>query len=157
MRLVLLLAILSVIAGCQQTSASLRDEAEALLQVPESTQLATGGYDARQTVEGHLAALVRSQYGTDESWDDVVAYFDAELGNRGWQPGGCSSGLPSTEEWAVMAWHSDNRILRLGHLRDEWAVKHERQFVTIYDVALIGKGLAPQCPERRTPAVPPPT
>ena len=139
MRLVLLLAILSLIAGCQQTSASLRDEAEALLQVPESTQLATGGYDARQTVEGHLAALVRSQYGTDESWDDVV------------------SGLPSTDEWAVMAWHSDNRILRLGHLRDERAVKHERQFVTIYDVALIGKGLAPQCPERRTPAVPPPT
>jgi hypothetical protein len=61
-----MLAIVSLVAGCQQTSASLRDEAESLLQVPESTQLATGGYDARQTVEGHLAALVWRQYGTDE-------------------------------------------------------------------------------------------
>jgi hypothetical protein len=91
------------------------------------------------------------------TWDDVVAYFDAELGKRGWQQGGCSSGLRSTDEWAVMAWHSDSRILRVGHLRDERAVKHDGQFVTIYDVALIGEGLAPQCPERRTPAVPPST
>jgi len=147
-----MLVVLCLVAGCQQTSASLRDEAEALLQVPESTQLATGGYDARQTVEGHLAALVWRQYGTDESWDEVVAYFAAELGKRGFREGGCSSGLRSTDEWAVMAWHSDNRILRLGHLRDERAVKHEREFVTIYDVALIGEGQ--QCPELRTPAVP---
>lgn len=152
--LVSILAILSLVASCQQTSSSLRDEAEAQLQAPGSTQLGAGGHDAMQTIEGHLAAIAWRQYGTDASWDDVVTYFDAELRNRGWQEGGCSSGFPSTDEWAVMAWHSDSRILRLGHLIDERAVKHDQQFVTVYAVALIGEGIDPGCPERRTPAVP---
>ncbi|HYU50534.1 MAG TPA: hypothetical protein VEO91_11485 [Candidatus Limnocylindria bacterium] len=96
-----------------------------------------------QTIEGHLAAIAWRQYGTDASWDDVVTFFDAELRNRGWQEGGCASGFPSTDEWAVMIWHSDSRILRLGHLIDERAVKHDQQFVTVYAGGAHWRGYRP--------------
>jgi hypothetical protein len=131
--------VVAVVACGGPTRDSLSDEAEAKLQVPGSKELATGGYDAENTVDGPLAAVAWRQYGVDVPWEDVVAYFDAELRGRGWQEGGSSSGLRSTGEWAVEAWHRDDRILRLGHLRDT-PTKDSGSFVTFYEVALIGKG-----------------
>jgi hypothetical protein len=53
-----------------------------------------------------------------------------------------SSGLPSTDEYAVTAWHRGDRILRLGHLR---GVPGARccSFQTFYSVTLIGQGVPP--------------
>ncbi len=48
--------------------------------------------------------------------------------------------LRSTGEKAVEAWHFGDRILRLGDLRKA-PVENAGQFVTFYEVALIGQGL----------------
>jgi hypothetical protein len=132
--------VLAVVACGGPTRGSLSDEAEAQLQIPGSKELAAGGHDAENTLDGPLAAIAWRQYGVNASWEEVVAYFDAELRERGWQEGGSSSGIPSTQEWAVQAWHRDDRILRLGH-RHNAPTKDSGSFVTFYEVALIGKGV----------------
>lgn len=108
--------------------------------MPGSSELLSGGYDEEQTPEGRLAAVAWREYGVDASWDEVVAYFDAELANQGWEDGGGSSGLKSTAEHAVRAWHRDDRILRLGHLRNS-PKPESGSFITFYEVALIGQGV----------------
>ena len=108
--------------------------------MPGSTELASGGTDEEQTPEGGLPAIAWRRYGVDASWEEVIAYFDRELAAQGWEDGGGSSGLTSTIEHAVQAWHRDDRILRLGHLRG--SPKPEAgSFRTFYSVALIGQGV----------------
>ena len=78
-------------AGCGSegpTRASLSEEVEAQLQIPGSVELiSTGGHDAEQTSEGPLPAIAWREYGADATWDEVVAYVDAELRARGWERG----------------------------------------------------------------------
>jgi hypothetical protein len=120
---------------------SLSQEAEALLRFEGSVELiANGGHDAEQTPEGPLPALAWREYGVDASWDEVVAYFDAELRDRGWSTGGSTSGFASTGEYAAEAWHRHERILRLGHQRNR-SIDVPGSFITIYQVTLIGKGV----------------
>jgi hypothetical protein len=122
------------------TRATLGDEAVAQLQMPGSTELASGGTDEEQTPEGRVPAIAWRSYGVDASWEELIAYFDRELEAQGWEDGGGSSGLTSTTEHAVRAWHRDDRILRLGHLSD--SPKPEAgSFLTFYSVALIGQGI----------------
>lgn len=102
--------------------------------------MTSGGTDLEQTPEGEIPAIEWRRYGVDASWDDVVAYFEAELSARGWEEGGGSVGLTSTIEYAVEAWHLGDRILRLGHLRDS-PKPDAGSFRTSYSVALIGQGL----------------
>jgi hypothetical protein len=115
-------------------------EEEAQLQLQGSTLLTSGGTDIERSPEGDIPAIAWRRLGVDASWTDVVAYFDAELRRRGWEEGGGSSGLTSTIEHDVEAWHKGDRILRLGHLRD--SPKPEAgSFLTYYSVALVGQGL----------------
>jgi hypothetical protein len=125
--------------SCSPTRASLGGEA-ALLQMPGSTELASGGTDEEQTPEGRVPAIAWRRYGVDASWEEIVAYFAAELTAQGWEDGGGSSGLTSTVEHAVQAWHRDGRILRLGHLRGS-PKPGAGSFRTFYSVALIGQGV----------------
>jgi hypothetical protein len=127
-----------LLVACGPTPSSLASEAEASLHLPGSTEVATGGYDAEKSVYGSLSAVAWRQYGADVPWEDVLAYFDAELARRGWEPGGGSSGLTSTDEYVVEAWHKSDRILRLGYMRNG---PPGANFGTFYDVALIGSGL----------------
>jgi predicted small lipoprotein YifL len=122
------------------TQTSLSEEAAAKLSVSNSTQLASGGHDSEQTPEGAIPAIAWRRYGVDAPWDDVVAFFEAELSALGWEEGGGSSGLRSTIEFAVEAWHKGDRILRLGHLRDS-PKPDSGSFATFYSVTLIGEGL----------------
>jgi hypothetical protein len=87
------------------------------MRLPGSSELASGGTDEEQTPEGRVPAIASRGYGVDASWEETVAYFDRELEAQGGEDGGGSSGLTSTIEHAVQAWHRDDRILRLGHLR----------------------------------------
>jgi hypothetical protein len=123
------------------TRASLSQEEVAKLHLSGSVDLiADGGHDSEQTPEGQLAAIAWHEYGIDSSWDNVVAYFDAEMRNRGWQIGGGSSDGRSTQELDVIAWHSGDRILRVAHRRN--ATKPDSgSFAIIYRVTLIGQGL----------------
>ena len=135
-------AILALaLTGCSlsgPTRASLSEEEAAKLHIAGSVELiADGGHHAEQTPEGPLAALAWRRYGVDASWDDVVAYFEAELSARGWAEGGESSGLRSTIAYAVESWHKADRILRLGHLRDS-QTSDAGSFQSFYSVALIG-------------------
>jgi hypothetical protein len=126
--------------SCSPTRTSLSGEETAQLQMPGSTELASGGHDEEQTPEGPLPAIASRGYGVDASWEEIVAYFDRELEAQGWKDGGGSSGLTSTIEHAVQAWHRDDRILRLGHLRGS-PKSGSGSFLTFYSVALIGQGV----------------
>jgi hypothetical protein len=124
------------------SQASLAAEPEASLQSPESTELQSGGFEAHGTPEGPLPSVAWRRYGTGSAWQDVVAFFDAELRRRGWAPGGGSSGIArSTEEFDVTAWNKDDRIVRLSHRR--FVATDTIGFGTYYEVTLIGQGL--QC------------
>lgn len=142
-RVVLCAALAVVLVGCASsgpTRASLGEEDAAQIQVPGSTLLTSGGSDLEQSPEGTIPAIAWRRYGVDAAWEDVVAHFDAEMRDQGWQVGGGSSGLRSTIEYSVEAWHKGDRILRLGHLRD--SPKPEAgSFLTLYSVALIGQGV----------------
>lgn len=136
-------AMAATLIGCTLTGptmTSLSEEWAAKLRTSGSVELISGGHDAEQTPEGPLAAIAWREYGVDASWDEVVAYFDAELRDRGWEEGGGSSGLRSTIEYAVEAWHKGDRILRLGHLRNS-PKPDSGSFVTFYSVTLIGQGV----------------
>jgi len=122
------------------TQASLGEEEAAQLRVPGSKLLTSGGSEREQTPEGAIPPIAWNRYGVDAPWDEVVAYFDAELRDRGWEEGGGSSGLRSTIEHDVEAWHKEDRILRLGHLRNS-PKPDAGSFVTFYSLALIGEGL----------------
>lgn len=132
------------------TQMSLAGEPAAQLQVEGSTQLSSGGHDAESGIEGSSSALTVREYGVDATWDQIVAKFDTVLKGQGWRDGGCSSALKSTREWAVMAWHTDDRVLRLSHRRGP-SIKGLGSFRVVYQVALIGEGLEPACPENRQP------
>ena len=132
-------AIVAIAAACGPTRDSLGNEEAAQLRLAGSKEIAAGGLDAESGVGGQRAALTWRQYGVDAPWSDVVAYFDAEMQARGWQTGGGSSGLPSSSEWEAMAWHSKDRILRLGHIRN--VPNNSGLFETFYDVTLIGRGV----------------
>jgi hypothetical protein len=105
-----------------------------------STELASGGHDEERTPEGVLPAIAWREYGVEASWDEIVAYFDAELAEQGWEDGGGSSGIRSTSEHAVEAWHKGDRILRLGHLRYSPSPE-SGSFLAYYRVSLIGQGV----------------
>jgi len=127
------------------TSMSLAAEPEARLQIPSSRELFAGGHDSEWSLEsGPLPAISQRLYGVDSTWEEVVAYFDTELKELGWRHGGCSSGLATTGEWDVEAWHLDNRILRLGNRRRD-IPPDAGIFVTYYTVALIGKAVPSGC------------
>ncbi len=135
--------ILAAVSGCESSRpsrTSLGKEDVARLQYSGSKQLADGGNDAQRSIEGDIPPIAWRRYGVNASWDEIVAFFDNELTRRGWEPGGGSSGLRSTGERAVEAWHFGDRILRLGNLRKA-PVENAGQFVTFYEVALIGQGM----------------
>ena len=137
-------AVAVLLAGCQPTMASLADEAAARLEAPNSELAAAGGHDASTSIAGDLSAITRRAYGTNEKWETVAAYFRDKLVAAGWVDGGCSSGIRATTEYEVMAWHTDDRILRLGHRRS--APTHAApMYATWYEVALIGHGPPPDC------------
>ena len=137
--LAIVLIALIACASCSPTRASLQSEEAAKLQMPDSTELASGGHDEEQTPEGGLPAIAWREYGVDASWDEVFAYFGAELTAQGWEVGGGSSGIRSTSEYDAEAWHKGDRILRLGHLRDS-PKPDAGSFMTWYRVSLIGQG-----------------
>jgi hypothetical protein len=56
---------------------------------------------------------------------------------------GMKSSRTSVDEWDVEAWHSDDRILRLGHRRD--TPRNAVLIGTYYSVTLIGEGVPPGC------------
>jgi hypothetical protein len=127
-------------ASCGPTQASLSREEAAQLQMPGSTELGGGPGGNDEVHLFDVPAITSRAYGVDASWDELVAYFDRELKAMGWEDGGGSSGLTSTSENAVQAWHRDDRILRLGHMRN--SPKPEAgSFKTFYSVALIGQGV----------------
>lgn len=136
------------------TRAVLAAEPEAVLQFPGSTEFSVGGTDAVSSIEsGSTPAITWRRLGVKASWDEIVSYFDSELRARGWRQGGCSAGLKSSEEHDVVAWHSDDRILRLGYRRDG-----PRDAVLVgkyYSVALIGEGVAPGCADSDSASAPP--
>lgn len=132
------IAVLLLVAACAPTRSSLASESEASLHLAGSIELAAGGHDADSSIYGSLSADAWRQYGTDVPFDDVVTYFDSELRRRGWDPGGGSSGLTSTDEYAVEAWHKSARILRVGHMRNG---PPGANFATFYMVSLIASGL----------------
>ena len=134
------IVVLIACVSCSSTRASLSGEEAAQLQMPGSTELASGGTDEEQTPEGRVPAIAWRRYGVDASWEEVLDYFDRELEAQGWEDGGGSSGLRSTIEHAVQAWNRDDRILRLGHLRDS-PKPGAGSFRTFYSVALIGEGV----------------
>jgi hypothetical protein len=129
------------------TKVSLAAEPVAQLQFPGSVELSAGGREAQWTLEsGSQAAVVWRRYGVDAAWEDVATYFTQELAARGWLEGGCASGQPSTRESDVVAWHTQDRILRVGNRRDR--PKDVGTIRTYYEVALLGKGVAPVCARR---------
>ena len=129
--------------GCASsgtTRSSLAAEAAAQLHMPGSSEITSGGHDEEHTPEGVLAAITWREYGVDASWEEIVAFFDRKLTGQGWEAGGGSSGIRSSSEHAVEAWHRGDRILRLGHLRDS-PDPGAASFRTWYEVALIGHGV----------------
>lgn len=101
---------------------------------PGSTLLARGGYNARLTVEGPFPPATWRIYGTSAPATAVIAHFEEEALNRGWEGG---PGIPSTSELEAFDWRRDELFWRLGVLdTDEW---HQRidgsaDYPTMYEV-----------------------
>jgi hypothetical protein len=126
--------------GCGASAGSLKDEQEAQLSFANSMQVAAGGHDSEQTLGGSVPAIVWRSYGVDAPFEDILAYFNSELSERGWEPGGGSSGSRTTDEFDVEAWHTRDRIFRLAHLRNP-PTADAPSYSTYYEVALIGSGV----------------
>lgn len=137
------MAMLVQLGGCSSprpewgTYQDLTQQPEAALIYPGSELLSDGGYDAEWTVEGPMPAAVWMIYGSDAPIDDIVAYYDAELAERGFDPAPAGR---STNEIASWSWRRDDLAFSLGHKDpDDWAERLERasEFATLYEVRIV--------------------
>ena len=139
-----LLAMLASLAACEAPTgyADLEKNPEADLLYPGSEPLSDGGHGPEDAPDGPLTAVYWQILGTDGSASEILDFYDMELGERGWEPGGGSSGIPTTSELDAHAWHQGEAIFRLAIKDpDEW---HRRlpgsdRFATLYEISLIGE------------------
>ena len=141
----LVLAVVVLIAlhtACDVATSSgtyeyLTTQPEADLVYPESDLLSDGGYDAEMTIDGPQPAALWKIFGSDASIDDILAHYQAELADRGWESMPSSRSTSEIEAWR---WSRGDLGFRLGQKDpDTW---HERlpgsdRFATIYEVRLV--------------------
>lgn len=114
----------------------LKEQPEADLVFPDSELLAEGGYDAEMTIDGPQPAALWRIYGSNAAIEDILAYYEAELGDRGWEPIPSSRSSTEIDAWQ---WIRDDLGFSLGH--KDPAQWHERlpgsdRFLTIYEIRL---------------------
>lgn len=114
----------------------LANQSEADLVYPDSELLSDGGYDAELTIDGPQPAGVWKIYGSNAAIEDIRAYYEAQLAERGWRQ---VPGSRSTTELDAWSWIRGDLGFRLGIKDpDDW---HERlagsdRFGTLYEVRL---------------------
>jgi hypothetical protein len=129
-----MLVIAMTACGEPERLAGLRAMEEAGLAFPESTRLATGGYDEELTMDGPQPAATWTIYGTTAPAEEVIAFFEEEADLRGWDGG---LGIRSTSEVEAYSWRREDSAWRLGILDvEEW---HQRidgsdRYPTMYEV-----------------------
>ena len=139
--------ILLAAFGCNAESGGydeLRARPEAGLIFPGSDQLRDGGFDAEMTPDGPQAAQWWAIFGTHASSAEILAFYEAELASRGWEPGGGSSGISGTNEESASAWHTNDFVFRLGFWKPErWTEDDESPYATVYEIRLIERTVGP--------------
>jgi hypothetical protein len=93
----------------------LAERPEASLFYPGSVVLeGNGGHNGTAFAHAEIFRILGSQ----GSMEEILEFYNSELASRGWETGGGSSGIRSTGETKVCAWHTDQLVLRLGFLED---------------------------------------
>ena len=135
-RLLCLGLILLALLGCSGRDRMAR-QPEAELVYPDSAELAEGGHDRVDDFLGTTRAMWWLLLRTDASIEEVHAFYDAELADRGWETG---SRVRSTDEIETYSWTRDGIRFRLGFKElDELDSQSEegKAFSTVYEISLI--------------------
>ena len=114
----------------------LKAEPEADLLFPGSERLSDGGYDASMTIDGTQPAAFWLIAGSNARVDEVLAWYEGELDDRGWRPQATSF---STTEIDAFDWVKDEVHFRLGILDTrEWYLRIDGSdaFATLFEVRL---------------------
>lgn len=120
------LLVLVLVAACGSIDkaplATLQAMDEASLFFPGSTQLATFGDDQQTgSITGPQSAFFGYQLGTEASDAEVEAFYEAELGDRGWSTArpddAITIGIRSSTDSRARAWEKGDAFFRLSFRR----------------------------------------
>ena len=129
---------MTALMGCEASGRErLERLPEADLYYPGSETLADGGNDRTQGISGFTQAGRWVILGTDETLEEVHAFYQTELAERGWEEGPRSR---STSEIAGYTWDHGGTQLRLSFKdTEQWYQRLEGsdQFATLYEVRLV--------------------
>ena len=137
---VLITVVLIAACATPADDDGLQSEAEADLLYPGSEQLSDGGHGPDDTIEGPVPSVYWRILGSNDSGSEILEFYEIELAARGWEPGGGSSGIPSTSELDARAWSQGPTVFRLAFKDpEEWHQRLEGsdRFVTLYEISLI--------------------
>ena len=132
--LAIVVGVVATGCGAPEGLARLEDLDERAIAYPASAPLASGGYDAEQTMDGPQPAATWKIYGTGATPEEVIQYFRDEMGSRGWIE---VPGIPSTADIDAVQWRRDDLALRLGIMDvDEWhqRIEGSDRYPTMYEV-----------------------
>jgi hypothetical protein len=143
LRSLCLIAVLMVTVGCVKDPSNidaLRELPEATLVPRGATELTSGSLAALKTIEGSSAAQAYWIYGTDESAEEVLAFYREALAERGWSTSTRVSGMRN-HEIEVEGWQRGGLLLRAGFWDlDDWRERTQdsRDHATVFEIRLIG-------------------
>ena len=134
------LLCVTALIGCEASGrARLEALPEASLMLPGSEELADGGSERAQGIEGVTQATTWVILGTDSSVEDVLAFYETELAEDGWVQYPMAR---TTSEIEAHAWRRDearSRIRLSFKETEEWYLRIEGsdRFATLYELRLI--------------------
>ncbi len=128
--------------------ATLEAEDAAGLAVPDSTVIRTVGGEGFMNITGWQAAFYGHVYGTQQTIDDIYAFYDRELGRLGWKRD--LKPILSSGELRGWGWCKTTLFFRLAIFDPQ---EYERlnitggdRYRTVYDARL--QGTTDRCPAR---------
>jgi hypothetical protein len=156
-RLTLIGAAIAIAAGCttvtppsQVTPLDLWSEPESQLVPPGSEVLDRREGEAGQTIEGTNTASVGLLIASQDSPDEVEAFYEAELESRGWQrPTDLEAiglRIRTTTELSARSWRKGDLVFRLGILdmTDPFAEGPSDRYATVYRISLVDRPPKPE-------------
>jgi hypothetical protein len=144
--LVIALGCMSQMAPSSRvTPADLWSEPESKLVSPGSDVLDRREGEAGQTAEGTNTASVGLLIASQDSPAEVEAFYETELGARGWQPPtdleAIGLRIRTTTEVSARSWRKGDLVFRLGILvmTDPFAEGPSEGYATVYRISLVDR------------------
>jgi hypothetical protein len=147
---------MAIAVGCttvtppsQVTPLELWSEPESQLVPAGSKVLDRREGEAGQTIEGTNTASVGLLIASQDSPAEVDAFYEAELGSRGWQPPtdleAIGLRIRTTTELSARSWRKGDLVFRLGILdmTDPFAEGPSEGYATVYRISLVDRPVKP--------------